>query len=284
MSLFPRRTKRRLDAGKVVHAFGFGHSPFSVPSFLVSELQKHAHKCAYEHVLGCQDLREKISQFLFERSVGSFHPNNVIIGPGSKELIFLTQLVFNGSTIFVDLSLFFSKKKKKENSLFFFLCKFFLFFLFSIHLPLCLRIISHSFPFGSTLFLLRIAHTTYMSPLYSSDDKMIFCVIRLQYLSISFLFFLSVLVLFFPVLISHLYFGVLLLISCYEAILIPSPSWVSYAPQSVLAHRPHRFIATEAKNNWCLHPIILSFPYLDFDAIGYNLCIYCLYHYFHCFR
>eukprot|EP01080_Neovahlkampfia_damariscottae_P012609 gene12609-6514_t len=77
--------------GKKVFKFGFGQSPFPVPNVMVEELKNKANEKDYLPVQGLFTLRERISQFYQNR----FNPDNIIIGPGSKELMFLLQLVLD---------------------------------------------------------------------------------------------------------------------------------------------------------------------------------------------
>jgi aspartate aminotransferase len=48
---------------------------------------------------GLVDLRESISKYIGKRNKTNFTSENIIIGPGTKELMFLLQLAFNGEII-----------------------------------------------------------------------------------------------------------------------------------------------------------------------------------------
>jgi len=85
--------------GKKIIKFGLGQSPFPVPSQVVEELRKNAFQKDYLPVKGLPKLRETIAEFNFKVEKVSYSPDNIMIGPGSKELIFLLQLVYYGDLI-----------------------------------------------------------------------------------------------------------------------------------------------------------------------------------------
>ena len=81
--------------GKEIFKFGLGQSPFPVPQIVVRELKKNAHQKNYINVSGLKELRDKIAQYHSIKNKYDYKSDNVIIGPGSKELIFQTQLVLD---------------------------------------------------------------------------------------------------------------------------------------------------------------------------------------------
>ncbi len=85
---------------KEVYSFGLGQSPFHVPKEVVNELIKHAAEKDYLPVQGLLKLRESVAEFHNRHNHLKFSAENILIGPGSKELIFLTQLVYYGEIIF----------------------------------------------------------------------------------------------------------------------------------------------------------------------------------------
>ena len=85
--------------GKKIYKFGLGESPFPVPNSVVSELQKHAHQKSYLPVEGLRELQNAISKYLLKEKKIDYEPSNIIVGPGSKELIFILQLVYNAELI-----------------------------------------------------------------------------------------------------------------------------------------------------------------------------------------
>ncbi len=85
--------------GKKVYRFGLGQSPFPVPEDVVESLRQNAHQKDYLPVIGLEGLRDAVCGYI-ERKVGvKYNPQNVLVGPGSKELIFLVQLAFDGELI-----------------------------------------------------------------------------------------------------------------------------------------------------------------------------------------
>ena len=85
--------------GKTIIKFGFGQSPFPVPDAIVDELKKNAHQKSYLPIQGLQDLREAISSYESKKKKINISPEQVIIGPGSKELMFLLHISFEGEVI-----------------------------------------------------------------------------------------------------------------------------------------------------------------------------------------
>ena len=85
--------------GKKVYKFGFGQSPFPVPESVVSALKNSANKNTYLPMQGLEELRLAISNHLNQSNKNNFVKEDIIIGPGTKELMFLTQIVFEGEVI-----------------------------------------------------------------------------------------------------------------------------------------------------------------------------------------
>ncbi|SVE60190.1 uncharacterized protein METZ01_LOCUS513044, partial [marine metagenome] len=83
------------NEGKEIFKFGLGQSPFPVPKIIVEELKKNSHKKNYLNVSGLNKLCKEIAKYHTIKNKYHYTPENVIIGPGSKELIFQTQLVLD---------------------------------------------------------------------------------------------------------------------------------------------------------------------------------------------
>jgi aspartate aminotransferase len=75
---------------------GLGQSPFPVPDSVVEALKLAAPEKDYLPVKGLPALREAVADFHRDREQIDAYPDGVIIGPGSKELMFLLQLAFYG--------------------------------------------------------------------------------------------------------------------------------------------------------------------------------------------
>ncbi len=81
--------------GKEIFKFGLGQSPFPIPDELVVTLKKNAHQKDYLNVSGLENLREAVAKYHTKRNKYPYDKNNVLIGPGSKELIFQSQMVLD---------------------------------------------------------------------------------------------------------------------------------------------------------------------------------------------
>ena len=88
-------SQQLIKEGKEVFKFGLGQSPFPVPDIIVKELQNNAHQKDYLNVSGLIGLREVVANYHSNKNQYKYNAESVIIGPGSKELIFQTQLVLN---------------------------------------------------------------------------------------------------------------------------------------------------------------------------------------------
>ena len=85
--------------GEKIFKFGFGQSPFQVPLDIVNELKNNAHQNKYMPVQGLKELREVVAKYTSSKKDYNYNSENVIIGPGSKELMFLLQVLFEGEII-----------------------------------------------------------------------------------------------------------------------------------------------------------------------------------------
>ena len=85
--------------GKKVFKFGFGQSPFKVPEDVVAELKNHAHQNSYLPMQGLKELRDSIAKYISAKKNIEYKSENVIVGPGSKELMFLLHVLFDGEII-----------------------------------------------------------------------------------------------------------------------------------------------------------------------------------------
>ena len=85
--------------GKEIFKFGFGQSPFKVPEDVILELKKNAHHSKYLPMQGLPELRNAIAQFESKKKQNKYNESNIIIGPGSKELMFLLHILFDGEVL-----------------------------------------------------------------------------------------------------------------------------------------------------------------------------------------
>ena len=91
---------RELESkGEKIFKFGFGQSPFEVPQDVVNELINNAFQNKYLPMQGLKELREVVAKYTSTKKNYKYNSENVIIGPGSKELMFLLQVLFEGDII-----------------------------------------------------------------------------------------------------------------------------------------------------------------------------------------
>ena len=93
------RSNQLIRSGKRVYKLGFGQSPFPVPKSVIKALKKNAHQKDYLPVKGLEKLRIAVAQYHNNNTGLNFGQEDVIIGPGSKELLFLTQLIYKGDLL-----------------------------------------------------------------------------------------------------------------------------------------------------------------------------------------
>lgn len=87
------------QAGRDVYRLGLGQSPFPVPGSVVAALQANAHQKDYLPVKGLPQLRQAIVDY-YRRTEGlSYSPDHILVGPGTKELMFIVQLVYYGDLV-----------------------------------------------------------------------------------------------------------------------------------------------------------------------------------------
>ena len=86
-------------SGREVFKLGLGQSPFPVPERVVEALRQHAHEKDYLPVRGLPALREAVADYHRRREGLARSGEDVLIGPGSKELMFLLQLVYYGDLV-----------------------------------------------------------------------------------------------------------------------------------------------------------------------------------------
>ena len=81
------------------YGFAFGQAPFPVPKPVVDALVKNAHKGAYAPVTGITELKESISRYNRHYFRYDVEPDRIVVGPGTKELIFNLLEILHGTVI-----------------------------------------------------------------------------------------------------------------------------------------------------------------------------------------
>ncbi|MBA4503178.1 pyridoxal phosphate-dependent aminotransferase [Marinobacterium marinum] len=89
----------RLAVDRKIHRFGFGQSPFPVPAGVVAALQRHASEKAYLPVQGLAELRAAVADFHRCQDGVDWQPERVLIGPGSKLLIYAVMAAFTRAEV-----------------------------------------------------------------------------------------------------------------------------------------------------------------------------------------
>jgi aspartate aminotransferase len=93
------QSKKMQEEGKQIYKFGFGQSPFPIPQNIVDKLKDHAFEKDYLPVNGLLQLRQSILKHLEKKGLKHFNQDNIFVGPGTKQLMFLLQIVFDGDII-----------------------------------------------------------------------------------------------------------------------------------------------------------------------------------------
>lgn len=97
--LINEHSQKLIRAGKEVFKLGFGQSPFPVPDEIVLKLQQHAAVKDYLPVKGLPSLRQAVANHLSLHNNCSYKADQIIIGPGSKELIYNAQLALDANLL-----------------------------------------------------------------------------------------------------------------------------------------------------------------------------------------
>ncbi len=93
------KSARLAKQGRKVYRLGFGQSPFPVPPPVVEALRANAFQKDYLPVEGLGELRVAVADFHRRLHDVPASPEDILIGPGSKEMIFHTQLAYPGDVL-----------------------------------------------------------------------------------------------------------------------------------------------------------------------------------------
>lgn len=89
----------RAENNQTVYKFGFGQSPFPVPTEITKALAHAAHRKEYMSVQGHLPLREAIVDFHQQQENKHWQADNIIVGAGSKILLFCVMAAFEQAEI-----------------------------------------------------------------------------------------------------------------------------------------------------------------------------------------
>ncbi|MCB9933388.1 MAG: aminotransferase class I/II-fold pyridoxal phosphate-dependent enzyme [Planctomycetes bacterium] len=93
------RSNALLAEGRNIYKLGLGQSPFPVPDVVVEELKANAYQKDYLPVKGLRALRDAVADYHRRGEGCAATGDDVLIGPGSKELMFILQLVYYGDLV-----------------------------------------------------------------------------------------------------------------------------------------------------------------------------------------
>lgn len=85
--------------GRDIVRLGLGQSPFPVPEQIAEALRRHAHERDYLPVRGLPALREAVAAHVKRHTGLAYEADQIIIGPGSKQLLFLVQVVVDAELL-----------------------------------------------------------------------------------------------------------------------------------------------------------------------------------------
>lgn len=89
----------RAENNQEVFKFGFGQSPFPVPEKVTESLAAAAHRKEYMSVQGHLPLRQAIATFHNHKENKNWSADNIIVGSGSKILIFSIMAAFDHAEV-----------------------------------------------------------------------------------------------------------------------------------------------------------------------------------------
>jgi aspartate aminotransferase len=99
--LINTQSKILANQNKKIIKLGFGQSPFLPPKVVLGALEKAAHHKEYSSVQGDPELRELMAAFHRKHNGLEVDPDNILIAPGSKILIYNILLAFEKVDVFI---------------------------------------------------------------------------------------------------------------------------------------------------------------------------------------
>lgn len=87
------------EQNRKVYKFGFGQSPFPVPQSVVAAMASAAHRKEYMSVQGHLPLRRAIATLEYQTSGALWHEDEIIIGAGSKILLYCILASFKQADV-----------------------------------------------------------------------------------------------------------------------------------------------------------------------------------------
>ncbi len=91
--------KRIRDEGRRIFHMGFGEAPFPAPQRMINALQAHADRKSYLPVMGLPELIEAVADHQNQHAGVDTDQYDVVIGPGSKLILFAMQMAIPGDLL-----------------------------------------------------------------------------------------------------------------------------------------------------------------------------------------
>ena len=88
-------SQKLISEGKEIFKLGFGQSPFPVPRKIIDTLKQNAHQKNYMPTKGLDILRLEVANYFQRNYTLITDKEDVIVGPGSKELLYDFQLAYD---------------------------------------------------------------------------------------------------------------------------------------------------------------------------------------------
>ncbi|KAG3205848.1 hypothetical protein PC128_g1108 [Phytophthora cactorum] len=92
-------SNKMIREGKCIYKLGLGQSPFPIPQCIVDELRANSHRRDYLPVAGLPELCDDIATWGTDRLHINYSRDDVLVGPGTKELLFVLQTVYYGDLL-----------------------------------------------------------------------------------------------------------------------------------------------------------------------------------------
>ena len=91
--------RQRWDKGETVYHLGFGESRFDVHPLIQDALKQQTHQKSYLPARGLPALCDAVADYYQQKLNHTFNTDQVVIGPGSKALIYALQMALDADLI-----------------------------------------------------------------------------------------------------------------------------------------------------------------------------------------
>ncbi len=99
--LINTQSQELVAQNKEIIKFGFGQSPFMPPKRVLKAFENAVHHKEYSSVQGDLELRKRIARFHKAHNGLQVAPENILIAPGSKILLFTILMAFEKADVFI---------------------------------------------------------------------------------------------------------------------------------------------------------------------------------------